>query len=95
MHMFVESNRHNIMWNEPTNLSQEQFNMREVLRIGLKRFGSVQEPITKLYNYKILEEILHLNEGQAFGELALIKPNSKRSATCRTLEDTHLGVLNR
>ena len=40
-------------------------------------------------------EINHLKDGNIFGELALINPSKKRTATIIIKEDCHLGVLNK
>ena len=46
----------------------------------------------KYYNYF---EVNHLKDGNIFGELALINPSKKRTATVIIKEDCHLGVLNK
>ena len=46
----------------------------------------------KYYNYI---EVNHLNDGNIFGELALINPSKRRTATVLIKEDCHLGVLNK
>ena len=40
-------------------------------------------------------EVNHLKDGNIFGELALINPSKKRTATIIIKEDCHLGVLNK
>ena len=46
----------------------------------------------KYYNYV---EVNHLKDGNVFGELALINPSKKRTATIIIKEDCHLGILNK
>ena len=46
----------------------------------------------KYYNYF---EVNHLKDGNIFGELALINPSKKRTATVIIKEDCYLGVLNK
>ena len=46
----------------------------------------------KYYNYF---EVNQLKDGNIFGELALINPSKKRTATIIIKEDCHLGVLNK
>ena len=46
----------------------------------------------KYYNYF---EVNHLKDGNIFGELALINPSKKRTATVIIKDDCHLGVLNK
>ena len=46
----------------------------------------------KFYNYL---EVNRLKDGNIFGELALINPSKKRTATVIINEDCHLGVLNK
>ena len=46
----------------------------------------------KYYSYL---EVNHLKDGNIFGELALINPSKKRTATVIIKEDCHLGVLNK
>ena len=57
--------------------------------------------IMKVYeekiNYKYYKyfEVNQLKDGNIFGELALINPSKKRTATVIINEDCHLGVLNK
>ena len=46
----------------------------------------------KYYNYI---EVNKLKDGNIFGELALINPSKKRTATVIIREDCHLGILNK
>ena len=47
------------------------------------------------YKYYTYIEVNHLKDGNIFGELALINPSKKRTATVLIKEDCHLGVLNK
>lgn len=59
---------------------------------SLKSYSSNKSKSTKIYNLKILAEVVSLSDGSSFGELALM--NSKpRAATIVTLASTHVGYL--
>jgi len=49
----------------------------------------------KNYKYYKYIEVNQLKDGNIFGELALINPSKKRTATVIIKEDCHLGVLNK
>ena len=49
----------------------------------------------KKYRYYRYIEVNQLKDGNIFGELALINPSKKRTATVIIREDCHLGVLNK
>ena len=42
-----------------------------------------------------MDEVATLEEGQHFGELALIKIGKKRSATVITKDDCHFAILDK
>ena len=48
-----------------------------------------------IYKYYSYFEVNKLKDGNIFGELALINPSKKRTATVIIREDCHLGVLNK
>ena len=67
----------------------------KLIRKDIKNFfvKTFEENISfKYYNYI---EVNKLKDGNIFGELALINPSKKRTATVIIREDCHLGVLNK
>ena len=66
----------------------------EMVREDAKNYFPIYDDMDnfKYYNYN---EINHLKDGSIFGELALINPSKKRTATIIIKEDCHLGILNK
>lgn len=66
----------------------------EMVREDAKTYFPIYDNMDnfKYYNYN---EINHLKDGNIFGELALINPSKKRTATIIIKEDCHLGILNK
>ena len=66
----------------------------ELVREDAKNYFPLYDDMDnfKYYNYN---EINHLKDGNIFGELALINPSKKRTATIIIKEDCHLGILNK
>ena len=66
----------------------------EIVREDAKNYFPIYDDMDnfKYYNYN---EINHLKDGNIFGELALINPSKKRTATIIIKEDCHLGILNK
>ena len=76
----------------------QRLNGEEILKLVRKDaedfFMKLYEDIN-IYKYYNYFEVNKLKEGNIFGELALINPSKKRTATVIIREDCHLGVLNK
>lgn len=44
---------------------------------------------------QIFEKVIELEEGQSFGELALMNTNNRRAATINCIEDCYFAVMDK
>lgn len=54
----------------------------------------IKEIIKKTFSFTQMFEIARIGEGGSIGEYALLR-NTKRSASVRTLEETHFATMDR